>query len=269
MTESSIVFSTMAPITRSRIARDLTALGLGTGDTVMVHASLKSLGWVCGGAQTVILALLDVLGEGGTLVMPTHSTQLTDPAKWQAPPVPESWWPDIRAEMPPYDPARTPTRNMGVIPELFRTWPGVRRSAHPNVSLAALDPQAAYIIDLHAPDDPFGDASPYARLCDMNAKILMLGVGYDTCTLLHVAERRVATVFVTDHAPMMVDGSRQWVEYRVHEMDSDRFPELAPGLDGSRFCMRGKVGQAEARLLQSQAMGDAAYSMMTNQPPSS
>lgn len=77
--------------TRETIARDLEALGLKKGMLVLVHSSLKSLGWVCGGQLAVIQALQDVVTEAGTIIMPTHSADLTDPAEWCNPPVPDEW----------------------------------------------------------------------------------------------------------------------------------------------------------------------------------
>jgi len=96
---------------------------LRPGNVLLIHSSLRALGWVCGGAPAVISALLDAPGPTGTLVMPTHSTQLTDPAGWTSPPVPNSWWQIIREQALPYNPAITPTRGMGQSQKLFGRGP--------------------------------------------------------------------------------------------------------------------------------------------------
>ena len=88
------------------------------------HSSLSSLGYVSGGAHAVVVALLEVLGPEGTLVVPTHSTQLSEPAHWENPPVPEAWWDTIREMAPAYDPRLTATAGMGVIPDTVRRLPG-------------------------------------------------------------------------------------------------------------------------------------------------
>ena len=124
------------PNTLTSLVNDLRKLGLHEGMTLLVHASLRSLGWVCGGAPTVILALETVLTEAGTLVMPTHSGDVSDPAKWENPPVPCSWWTIIKEEMPAFHQDLTPTREMGKIPETFRKQHSVGRSHHPQVSFA-------------------------------------------------------------------------------------------------------------------------------------
>ena len=108
-----IARSERGPVTVEMLVADLTALGVEPGMALLLHSSLSSLGWVCGGPQAVIVALETVLGPAGTLVVPTHSGANSDPAAWVAPPVPEAWWPVIRSSMPAYDPHLTPTRGMG------------------------------------------------------------------------------------------------------------------------------------------------------------
>ena len=83
MSESSIVLQTKEPITINSLYQDLVKLGVNRGDILLVHSSLSSLGWVCGGAQSVITAIMDVLGNEGTLIMPSHSGDWTNPEEWE------------------------------------------------------------------------------------------------------------------------------------------------------------------------------------------
>src|SRR4051794_2972605 len=150
VTEADAVAATGAlPATATTLAADLRALGLVPGSTVFMHSSLRALGWVVGGAEAVLNAVLDVLGPHGTLVVPSFSTYRTDPARWANPPVPQSWWPLIRIEWPPYDPRIAPTRKMGAIVDCFLRLPGVRGNDHPHVSFAALGPNRDAIVGTH------------------------------------------------------------------------------------------------------------------------
>ena len=255
------------PVTRSRLVAELTALGLDRGAVVIVHTSLSRLGWVPGGAQGVIAALLDVLGEAGTLVMPTHTGQLSDPAGWVAPPVPESWWETIREEMPAYDPALTPTRNMGVVAESFRAYPGVRRSAHPHVSFAALGPDAERIVAEHPLGSMFGEHSPLARLYELDAQVLLAGVDHGNNTAIHLGEYRAdlpGNRTGADGAPMTVEGQRRWVRFTETLPKDDDFAEL--GEDFARETgqeRRGPLGWGAARLMRVQAIVDYARRWLT------
>ena len=113
MSERDAVDKSARPATVDSIGDDLARLGVEPGMTLLVHSSLSAIGWVSGGPVAVIQALEAVLGPSGTLVMPTHSTGLTEPRNWQNPPVPEDWWPIFRDTAPAYDPDLTPTRSMG------------------------------------------------------------------------------------------------------------------------------------------------------------
>ncbi len=244
-----IVDATSAPRTVDSLADDLARLGLKVGACVLAHCSLRSIGWVCGGPVAVIEALLRVVGETGTLVMPSHSGDFSDPAKWTSPPVPVAWLDTIYATMPAYDPARTPTRAMGAVAELFRTWPDVQRSRHPTSSFAAIGPQAARIVGDHALESPFGEASPLARLYELDADVLLLGVGLDKCTALHLAECRAwaNAQLVWAGAPMVVDGTRRWVRYQTPPAYADAFPQIEPALAARGIMRQGKVGSAAAQ----------------------
>jgi len=98
-----VIETTASPATRQSLVADLRALGLSAGDVVIVHSSLSALGWVVGGAQTVVEALLKAVGPTGTIVMPTHSGGLSDPADWQNPAVPEAWVETVGASRRPFE----------------------------------------------------------------------------------------------------------------------------------------------------------------------
>ena len=121
----------MRVVVKEEIAEELKRLGLERNDVVMVHCSLKSMGYVCGGAQAVIEALTDVVGPDGTIMMPTQSWKNLDPEEgvhWDAE---EADWQKIRDNWPAYDKRITPTNTMGAVAEMFRSWPGSIRSDHP------------------------------------------------------------------------------------------------------------------------------------------
>ncbi len=259
MSEDRLVAETPQPRTRKSLGRDLRRLGIHAGDLVLMYSSLSSLGWVAGGAPAVVLALLDVMGPDGTLVVPTQTGDNSDPREWSRPPVPEDWWPVIRAEMPAYDPATTPTRGMGRIAECLRTWPGACRSAHPQVSFAALGRIAEEVTRSHPFDDGLGEASPLGLLYRLDAKVLLLGVGYDSATALHLAEYRVPGMPRGQFgAAALVAGSRRWITYSdVEHLDSDElFPSIGEAYEGAYPVSIGLVGSAEARLLPMRSLVD-------------
>ncbi|MFI5795548.1 aminoglycoside N(3)-acetyltransferase [Streptomyces sp. NPDC051677] len=231
-------------VTRTTLTADLRALGAEPGEILLVHSSLSALGWVSGGAVTVVRALLDVLGPDGTLVVPTQTGDLSDPAVWRNPPVPEEWWETIRATMPAYDPLVTPSLGVGVIPETVRTWPGALRSAHPQTSFAAVGARAAEVVDGHAPNCRLGEHSPLARLEQLGARVLLLGAGYDACTSFHLAEYRIPAPLVNVGRP----GADGWERVTEVSIDSDRFDELGHDFERDRDVVRGAVGGADARL---------------------
>jgi aminoglycoside 3-N-acetyltransferase len=151
--------------TASEIAADLRNLGLSDGVSLVVHSSLSSLGNVDGGAGAVIDALLRVIGQTGTLVMPTFTF----------PP------------QPLFEPYSTPS-SMGLIPETFRRRKGALRSIHPTHSVAALGPLAEYLVDGHPGATALGVDSPLHRLAQCDGFVLLLGVRHSSNAMIHVGE---------------------------------------------------------------------------------
>ncbi len=259
MSEADAIARTDRPRTVSTLSADLRALGLVDGAVVLVHSSLGSIGWVAGGPVAVIQALLDVVGPAGTVVMPTQSGDLSDPAGWSNPPVSEDWVGTIRAEMPSYDPLRTPTRGMGRVPELFRTWPGAIRSNHPLTSFAAIGPEADAIMRDHELENSLGEGSPLARLYDRDAHVLLLGAGYGSCTSFHLAEYRTGGARPVElGAPVLRDGERVWATYADIELRAELFDELGHDFEQACRVRRGLVGSAESRLFSQRAAVDFA-----------
>lgn len=257
VSESDLVLRADRPATSKSIAHDLRVLGLSSGDCVLVHASLSSLGWVCGGAVAVVEALLSVLGPDGTLVVPTHTGDLSDPAGWHHPAVPSAWWATIRASMPAFAPT-TPSRAMGAVAELTRTWPGAHRSDHPQVSFAAVGGAALSITADHRLADSLGENSPLARLYDRDATVLLLGVGHDRNTSLHLAQYRAGVRRrVRESGPVRLDGRRQWLSWDDIDLDSDDFLTIGVDLEQAGLVHLGPVGAATGRLMQQRAVVDA------------
>lgn len=265
MNELDAILSTPSPRTRQTLASDLRQLGLTPGMTVMVHSSLSSLGWVCGGSITVVQALMDVVTAAGTLMMPTHSGDYSDPAYWQAPPVPADWWSSIREMMPAFDPQVTPTRGMGQIVEVFRTWPYVLRSSHPAVSFAAWGQHAATIVMDHSLDNSLGEGSPLAHLYDLDGWVLLLGVGYDSSTCFHLAEYRTSRgKRVSRGAPILEAGQRVWKHYTDIEFEDGCFVEMGTAFEQVGHVKVSKVGSATSRLFPVRSAVDFAMNWLTD-----
>jgi aminoglycoside 3-N-acetyltransferase len=257
------------PPTRASLAADLTALGLRDGDTVLVHSSLRAVGWVPGGRVAVVQALLDVLGPAGTLVVPTQTMGNSDPKHWQHPPVPEAWWPSIREHTPAFDPAVSPSLGIGALAEAVRTWPGAVRSNHPQASFAAAGARAAELMATHELDSHLGEASPLAALERVGARVLLLGVGFGVCTAFHLAEYRVPSPKTEFGCAMLTARGREWVTYTDVATNSDDFDELGAAYEPTATLHRGTVGAADTRLFPAaEAVAFAVDWLRTNRKAS-
>ena len=107
------------PITKEVLINKFYQLGIKEGDTLLVHASLSSLGYVVGGAEALFWALREVIGDKGTIVVPSQTVEISDSASWQYPPVPEEWHDVIRDAIPAYSKNLSYSKAMGAFSQFI------------------------------------------------------------------------------------------------------------------------------------------------------
>jgi aminoglycoside 3-N-acetyltransferase len=247
------------PKTEQSLRQDLSALGIARGMLLMVHSSLSAIGWVVGGPETVVRALLDAIGEDGTLAMPAATPLSADPATWTAPRVPEVWLEEVREHLPAFDPRTTPT-TMGAIAETFRTWPGTLRSRHPLESVCARGALASDITRDHPLAFSEGRGGPFEKLYDLESWVLLLGVEFNRCTALHFAESLVAKRRVTTvRFPALEEGRRVWIEVpNVADDNGTHFPVLGQEYVAAGRARRATIGDAPSLLFPLRDLVDFA-----------
>jgi aminoglycoside 3-N-acetyltransferase len=254
-------------ITTPTVVNGFRELGIKLGDALLVHTSLSSFGHVQGVAQTILEALTETVGSNGTLMMPTLSAGRFDPSEWRNPPVPEDDWDRIRYETPLYHPLKTPTLNVGVVSELFRTWPGSRRSGHLHSSFAAWGRYRDELLKIHRLEDRFGESSPLARFYEINGSVLFLGTGFDTNTCFHLAEYRQSNPPIrTFRAVVLEGGQRKLIEYTDVDTNSSVFAKMGKVFERECSVKKTTIGKAPCRLFSVQDAVDFAVEWLARNP---
>lgn len=234
-------------VTRHSITSDLAGLGFNPGDVVFLHSSLKSLGWVEGGAETVVDAFLETVGPGGLLAVPTLTATFALGCMYR----------DLVVYA--FDPKATPSR-VGAITEALRRRPEAFRSAHPTHSIAAVGRRAEELVQGHDRTSTFGKDSPYRRLVDWGAKIVFLGVDLRCNTMLHAMEDWLDLPYLRTEQAVVKDpyGEPRVVEVTKSPMGDRDFyrsgSKVVELLECSGLLRRGKVAAADTMWLPSQEM---------------
>ena len=181
--------------------------------------------------------------------MPAHSGDYSDPAPWCNPPVPEDWCTIIKETMPAFEAEITPSRGMGVIPEVFRKWPGALRSSHPAYSFVAWGNNSDHIAANQPLDLPMGEHSPLSGLYNLDGYVLLLGVDFASNTSFHLAEYRSMRRKVCDAgAPIIQNGKRVWKIYKDLEYETEQFVAMGRDFERTGDVINGLVGSANTKL---------------------
>jgi aminoglycoside N3'-acetyltransferase len=217
-------------LSRSEVAAQLRHLGVKRGGVLLVHTSFRAVRPLEGGPLGLIEALRDALGPEGTLVMPS--------------------WTELDDE--PFDAFTTPSaRDLGVVAQTFWRLPDVHRSDHFH-AFAAAGPQAAFITADPLPLPPHIPASPVGRVHDLQGQVLLLGVGHDANTTLHLAELIAGVPYRTpSYCTVLENGRATRIDYGENNHCCVRFALADDWLRARGLQKEGRVGQADARLSQS------------------
>jgi aminoglycoside 3-N-acetyltransferase len=228
------------------LADDLRALGIILGCSVLVHSSLRSVGTVERGAEGLVDALLAAVGPEGTVMVPTFTY---DSAR--------------------FDPGATPGRT-GAVAEALRRRAGAVRSLHPFHSVAAFGPLGAELTRGHELLPGTGIGSPLDRLAAADGMILLLGVGHDRSTTIHVGEFH-AEAFYLDipfdptwptAAEIVTGDETRRVSYDRFPGCSRSFAVIEPHLRACRAIGDGLVGRADAQLVVGAAVIEESVALL-------
>jgi aminoglycoside N3'-acetyltransferase len=216
-------------IGKETLVRQLLKLGVIPGGVLLVHTSFSKVKPVEGGPEGLITALQTALGSAGTLVMPSMSYD----------------------DDHPFDKGRSPCPEMGIVADTFWRLPGVMRSDN-NHAFAAIGPLAETILAPHPVDVPHGLDSPVGRVYELDGHVLLLGVGHDSNTTIHLAENLAGVRYRREKfITLLRDGKPVRFDYREIDHCCQNFALVDGWLDERNLQRHGKVGHAEARLMRS------------------
>lgn len=249
--------------TRQQLADDLRELGLPQGANVLIHVSLRSIGPIENGAETLAYALLDAIGPQGTLLVPTFTQDAADPADWLERPSEPEELARLRAAVPLFDPDRTPAtvRAVGVFPDVVRRLAHARRSMHPRLSFAALGAEAEFLTQNVPFHYPLGSDSPLARLHQINGYILLIGVGHSANSSLHLAEVWADVPYI-HRSTQVKTGAAEWTAMAGSPECREGFRKIEPVLRQARILKRGYIGNAESQLMRQRELVSMAVAML-------
>ena len=232
-------------VSRAELARQLRTLGVEEGGVLLVHTSFRAVRPIEGGPAGLIAALRAVLGPDGTLVMP-------------------SWTGDDER---PFQPATTPAAaDLGVVADTFWRLPGVVRSDHP-FAFAAVGPQAARVTSDALSLPPHRSDSPIGRVHELNGQVLLLGVGHDADTTLHLAEVLADVPYrVPKHCTILQEGRPVRVAYCENDHCCARFALTDEWLRTRGLQAEGPVGHAQARLVRARDVVNVTVNYLKEDP---
>jgi aminoglycoside N3'-acetyltransferase len=232
-------------VSRAELAAQLRALGVKEGGVLLIHTSFRAVRPVENGPLGLIAALRDAIGTEGTLAMP-------------------SWSGDDDTPFDPLTSAASP--DLGAVADMFWRLPGILRADHAH-AFAAAGPHAAGILADPLPLPPHIPESPVGRIHDLDGQILLLGVGHDANTSLHLAECLAHVPYrLPKSITVLRDGRPTCVHYGENDHCCARFALADGWLRKRRMQSEGRVGHGTARLMRARDVVTLARERLSRDP---
>ena len=150
---------------------------------------------------------------------------------------------------------------MGAVAEMFRQWPGALRSDHPARSVAAYGKNARYFTENHDLSNIFGEGSPIGKLYELDGYVLLIGVGYDKNTSIHLADVRATYPgkhMTKESSAIKEDGKRVWKTYETLYVDGEDFEKIGQSFEQSCQVKRQSLGNGTLTFMKQRELVDFA-----------
>ena len=239
-------------VSKEDIKDVLNQLGIRKGMLLFVQSSLRPFGFVNGGAQAIIEALMETVGYEGTIVMPAYTKGNSDPSALKIGTVPRDTWDKIRSSAIPFQKKITAPQNMGEVATQFMRNEAVLRSSHPTYSFLAWGKYAKLIVEKHALHFSLSKDSPLGKIVDLNGYVLMMGMNYDKCEMFHLAQYNAKKCPIKINAyPIEKGGSTAWIKMLDLELSNQGYQIIGSVMEERKIVAEAPLGDSYCRMFSS------------------
>ena len=244
-------------LTKEEFKAAMIRLGVKKGMLLYVSASMKPFRYVVGGAQTIIDALMEIVGYDGTIVMAAPTRHLCDPIEIKK--VPRDRSEEARKSTPPFNKKLTAPSGVGEIPIQFMRNDAVLRSNHPMVSFLAWGKYAKLIVEKHPLHFGMNLDSPLGKIKEYNGYVVTIGSDYDRCEIFHLAQYMTMKCPIRIYSvPIDRGGSTSWIQLLDLELNNEGYNEIGKIMEERFLVKTTYIGNSTGRLFSAKVAQETA-----------
>ena len=244
-------------LTKDDFKSALIRLGVKKGMLLYVSASMEKFRYVVGGAQSLIEALMELVGYDGTIVMAAPTRHLCDPVELGV--VPRDRADEARSHALPFNRKLSVPSGVGEVAIQFMRNDAVLRSNHPMVSFLAWGKYAKLIVEKHPLHFGMNQESPLGKIKEYNGYVITIGNDYDRCEIFHLAQYATMKCPIRIYScPIDKGGATSWIELLDLELNTDGYKEIGKNME-SRFLVKSTyLGNSNCRLFSAKVAQESA-----------